>query len=295
MLENSYLLLGLAAAMLYAVAASSIKTATERGVSSLKVTLLANLATAAAFLVFVPWRSEQWLPAAWWPSLIVGGLFFAGQLFTVLALKVGHASIATPVLGSKVVMVALLLAVGFAAPVSLNVWIAAAMSSLGIMILAWPDRHLGLRQMLPGIALSLLAAFCFGLFDILTQFWSRLPGMSFGLLMPPAIVFATLASAIVIMLIEPGMPTAPRAARLHLVTGVGLLAGQAMIFVSAIGYFGDAAGLNVTYSSRGIWSVLLVGMFSMHFSIHERLHRGLLIRRLIGATLIAAAVLLIFM
>lgn len=294
MVDNAYLLFGLAAAMLYAVAASALKTATERGMSSLKITLLANLATAGAFLMFVPWGGERLLPPIWWPSLIVGGLFFLGQLFTILALQCGHASIATPILGSKVVIVALLLAAGFSYPVGLNIWTGAVLTTVGILVLAWPNAHLSMRQVLPAAGLSMLAAFSFGLFDILTQFWSRLPGLTFGLLMPAAMVVAALTSAGFIMLLEPQMPRVPSAARRHLALGIGLMVSQALILIGAIGHFGDAAGLNVVYGSRGIWSVMTVWLFGVHFSADERLSPRTVVRRMAGATLIAAAVLLVF-
>ena len=54
MFEKAYLLMGLAAAVLYAVAASSLKAASDRGMRSLQTTLVANIATAAAFLANNP-------------------------------------------------------------------------------------------------------------------------------------------------------------------------------------------------------------------------------------------------
>jgi hypothetical protein len=81
-----------------------------------------------------------------------------------------------------------------------------------------------------------------------------------------------------------------------LALGVGLLALQSLILISAIGYFSDAAGLNVVYSSRGVWSVLVVWLVGHWFSVHERIHSGgLLARRLVAASLIAGAVALVFL
>ena len=44
----------------------------------------------------------------WWQPVVAGALFFAGQVFTLLALTTGDVSVATPVLGLKIVLVALL-------------------------------------------------------------------------------------------------------------------------------------------------------------------------------------------
>jgi EamA domain-containing membrane protein RarD len=154
----------------------------------------------------------------------------------------------------------------------------------------------------------LLSALSFGVFDVLTQLWSNLPGSSFGRVLPWSIMFAAVITAVVIVALDrrpnrsdvPRERTRffagiPRGARLYLALGVGLLALQSLILIASIGYFNDAAGLNVAYSSRGVWSVLVVWLVGHWFSAHERIHAGaLLARRLIAASLIAAAVALVF-
>lgn len=292
MFEKAYLLFGLLAAMLYATSASALKGATERGVSSLQTMMLMNVATAIAFLTFVPWNEPTILPAQWWPPVLIGVLFFLGQLFVVLSLKHGHASITTPSMGSKVVLVALFLAFGFGRAMGLNVWAAAVLTSAGIAVLAWPGEHLPLRQVFPAVTLSVLSAASFAMFDILTQIWT--PSLTFGRLMPASIIIATVISGIFIAAIDRRMPHFPPSSRIFLSLGVVLMALQSTILIRAIGKFGDAAGLNVVYGSRGVWSVLLVWLFGRHFSQHERLPRAVFMRRLAGAILIGAAVLMVF-
>lgn len=293
-LGNAHLLFGLLAAMLYAFAAPCLKLATERGVSSLQTTLLANVAAAMFFTIaFLPWTGPRLVPEVWWPSLVVGALFFLGQIFTILALKHGHASIATPALGSKVVIVALLVTCLFHTSLHPNVLIAAIITSAGIVVLAYPSEHFPWAKIVPAVAFSLLAAASFGMFDVLTQRWS--PWLSFGLLMPWALMFSTIVTIPFILSINRRWPRIPGEARLHLALGVGLLTLQSMIFVWAIAYFRDAAGLNVVYGSRGVWSVVIVWLLGHWFSQHERFHtRKQVIMRLVGATLIAIAVGLVF-
>lgn len=306
MVEKSYLLMGLLAAVFYAFAASSLKAAADRGVRSMQSALLANLAIAVAFLAFVPWREPTFTPPEWWRAVAVGTLIFTGQLFTMLALRRGHASIATPTMGSKVVLVALVLSV-FHRAVPANVWMAAGLVTVGIVILAWPTEHLPWRRIVPAVGFAMLAALSFGTFDVLTQIWSLLPGYTFGRLIPWAMVFAAGITAAMDVAMDrrprrTGVPRqrrrmfdVPREARGFLALGVFLLTLQSLVLIGSIGYFHDAAGLNVVYGSRGVMSVLIVWLVGHWFSQHERIHsRGLLARRLTAAGLIGAAVCLVF-
>jgi uncharacterized membrane protein len=293
-MENAYLLFGLLSAVLYAIAASSLKAAADRGTRTLQTTLLANVGCAIAFMVFMPWGEGDFFPSAWWPSMIVGALFFGGQWFAVLALAKGHASIATPALGSKVVLVALILAFGFGKELSLNVWVAAFLTSIALGVLAFSPKGVGHGgAIISTIFYSILAAACYALFDVLTQVWS--PVYGFGRLMPWAMVFSALLTAPVVLAIDRRVPRLAPSAWRYVLLGVALLVGQSMILIWAIGYYGDAAGINVVYGSRGIWSVLLVWSAGHLFTRQEHFsHRSMIIARLTGAVLIMAAVVLVF-
>lgn len=287
-----YLLFALASAMLYAVAASSLRAAAERGARTLHTALLANIVTALGFLAFLPWREGNVFPEAWWPSIVVGLLFFAGQWLAVLSLAKGHASIATPALGSKVVLVALILAFCFHRQLSINVWIAAVLTSLGFAVLAF-SRHGGVKGIGLTLVLSVLAALSFAFFDVLTQVWS--PWLTFGRLIPWAVISGTIISVPPILIADRQWPRLTRGGGWFLAAGVGLMALQSLILIWSIAAFHDAAGANVVYGSRGIWSVLLVWLFGRYFSRQERLTSGAMVtQRLAGAVLIAAAVLLVF-
>jgi drug/metabolite transporter (DMT)-like permease len=258
-------------------------------------TIYANLTTAIVFLVFVPWGSESILPAKWTPSLALAGWFICGQFLTVFALKSGHASVSTPAMGSKVVMVALL-AFALGGSVGINIWIGAVLTTIGIVVLAWPTEHLPLRPALKGIILSVLAAFCYAMFDTLTQRYSQQPGLSFGQILPPAMIIASVVSSVIVLMITRQRPRIVKGTGKHLLVGVLLMSIQSVLIISSIGYFGEAARMNVVYGSRGVWSVLLVWMLGHYFShteTRQHLPRIVFVRRLVGATLIGAAVVLV--
>jgi hypothetical protein len=69
---------------------------------------------------------------------------------------------------------------------------------------------------------------------------------------------------------------------------------QSIIFVSLVAAKGHAASINVVYSSRGLWTVILVWWLG-HW-VHSReqhLDEGVLGWRLAGATTMIAAIALV--
>jgi hypothetical protein len=72
------------------------------------------------------------------------------------------------------------------------------------------------------------------------------------------------------------------------------MAVQALMFVFALSKFGRATALNIAYSSRGVWSVVLVWAVGHWFKNVERDagHR-VMMTRLGGAALVLIAVVLV--
>jgi drug/metabolite transporter (DMT)-like permease len=198
MFEKWYLLLALAAAILYAISASSLKAAADRGSRTLSTTLIANIATAIGFLAFVPW-GDGIFPSSWWPSLTIGGLFFGGQWSVIIALERGDASLATPAMGSKAVLVALILATCFGRELHLRIWIAVLLTSVGLAIFAFSPRLSKHGSVALTLIFSACAAACFAMFDVMTQIYS--PTIGFGRLMPWAMVFAALITVAPVLLL----------------------------------------------------------------------------------------------
>jgi hypothetical protein len=66
-----------------------------------------------------------------------------------------------------------------------------------------------------------------------------------------------------------------------------------VIFVSTIARWGQVAVSNVAYSSRGLWSIVLVWLASRWLGGRERVEGRLLAWRLAGAALMISAVTLV--
>jgi drug/metabolite transporter (DMT)-like permease len=105
------LLLPLASSVVYVVAALFLKRAAEAGASVWRTTRICNVFAA---IFFAPlWLLGGNIPdgPGWWQPAVVALMFLVGQMFTVLALRSGDVSVTTPVLGLKVVLVAVFITV----------------------------------------------------------------------------------------------------------------------------------------------------------------------------------------
>ena len=130
-----HLLLPLISGIVYVVGALLLKRASDLGSDVWRTTRIINYATAA---VAVPlWLLGGTIPSSslWWQPPAAATLFFAGQIFTLLALNTGDVSVATPVLGLKILLVALLSTVLIGDPIGARLWTAAGLSSIAIALL----------------------------------------------------------------------------------------------------------------------------------------------------------------
>ena len=75
----------------------------------------------------------------------------------------------------------------------------------------------------------------------------------------------------------------------------GLLMGvQALTIVYAIAAFGRATEMNVIYASRGLWSVIAVWLVGHWLHSQEQaLGKAVLRRRLLGASLLMVAIVIV--
>lgn len=291
MSDRWYLIFPLASAVLYSLGAYALKGAQRRGVTSAQAAFWTNIVTAVCFMaIFYPWSDPLAGPASWWHVFAVGLMFYLGQITTILSFEKGGVSITTPMLGSKVLMVALMVAVFLSEPLGWQTWVAAVLTTTGVVLLArsggeqTTGEHIGW-----GLLLATLAAASFAGFDVMVQAWS--PGDGFDRLLPPAMVVAAVMSFSLPMFSKGPFFTIPSGVLRPLSAGAILLTVQALILIWSIGRFGDAAGANVVYGSRGVWGVLIVAVLGRWYhSVEVMGTRAVLAKRLVGALVIAAAI-----
>lgn len=281
------------AALIFALSSLCFKRAFVEGVSPARSLVQTNVAMGLLFLPCLWFDQQPFNPALLgWP-ILAGGLFFLGQCCNFAALRLGDVSLVTPILGSKVVLVALCSRWIFDFPLTHAHWVAAALTTLGVFVLGATDLR-GRRRIGLSTALAVLCSLCFALVDTVIQRGSR----EFGPFNFLSALFATLAlcSAALWPWLGRGRVAAPRAGQSWLMWAIALTAAQGLLMTLSIGIWHDATGVNVVYSLRGVWGVVLVGLMGRWFGNTERhdAGKGTLWYRFLGAGLILLAVVLTF-
>ncbi len=285
------IILPLCSALLYAVAALLLKRALDTGAGPWRAAFVSNM---AMMLVQQPFWLLATKPFAWTgvaQAALAGSAFFAGQFFTFLALNRGDVSVATPVLGTKVIFVAALTVLLVGDRLRASWWIAVVLTALGTVLLGWQPR-VHPRHVALSIGCGLGAAFSFSLTDILVQKWA--PRWGFGNFAPT--MFATLGvlSLAYVPFFSKRLRDMPAKTWRWLAPGALLLAVQALGVVFAIASYGHATVVNIAYNSRGMWSIVLVWTVGHWFRNAEREQgHGVMGLRLAAASMLVAAIVLV--
>jgi len=276
--------------IVFAVGLLWIKQANQRGASPAAVTLVTN---AFAGIAFTPlWLAGGTLQPApmWWQPAVVGSLYLLGQIFTFLALERGDVSVAAPLLSIKVLLVAILLTWMDGADHPWSLWTSACLATAGIAIIQRSQPSTASGRMLPSVVYALLAAGCYALFDVVVQRWARTWGT--GRLLPIGFWMSGLVSLVAWPWLSRGDFSRPDIRR-PLLLGCFLFAIQSLSIGASIGLYGDAARINIVYSLRGLWGVVLAWALSRWMATNESQYRSSVMAwRLAGAFLLTLAIIL---
>lgn len=287
------LLIPLACACLYVVAALAFKRAAELGVGVWRTTFVANWTVCLAFLPFWLWSGRpvvDW--TLYWQPAVTAGLFVVGQASIFLALKHGDVTVTTPVMGSKVIMVALFTTMLRAGDMPLRWWIGAALSAIAVLLLHLGKGVGGHRRVGLTVTLAWFSASSYGLGDVLIQKWS--PGWGFAAFGPAMFGWVGLYSLALIPAFSAPLRAMNGQAWRWVGFGSVIMAMNNAGIVLAIGVWGGATAVNIVYSARGLVSVLVVWAIGHWFSSQERhLEAGVLWSRLAGGALMLGAIVLV--
>lgn len=287
----AYLFLPLASSLVYVGAVLLLKRAAAYGVGVWRTAFVSNLAMGVFFAPLWLLGGAGRPVAELWQPATAGVLFFIGQIFTFKALQSGDVSVATPVLGVKVVLVAFFSVVLLTEPVPLKWWIAAGLSTMAIVLLNRADRRPH-RKVGRTVVEAALSAACFAATDVLVQKWA--PAWGVGRFLPLMFLAVAALSAGFVPFFSAPLRAVPRAGWPWLLGGSVALAAQAANMAITLGVFGDATAVNIVYASRGLWSVLAVWLVGHWFSNDEQMLGGAVLRsRLMGAGLMLVAIALV--
>lgn len=280
------------AAIGYAIAAILSKQALARGAGVLRLSFVINWLFVLVFATLL-WGHEGSIP---WGKLhhpiITGFLFFLGQVFTFTAIRFGDVSLQTPVMGTKAVFAVILAALLGTEMVTLPMALAAVVSMLGIGCLGFSGD--GVERVGRTLCLALLSSFFFAGSDTMVGFFAS----DFGV--PMFLFLAILANALFSLGLVPffreSFREMPRIAWPWILAasfGMGL---QALLLNYTLATYQNVAAVNVIYTTRGLWSVLL-GAIAVRIlsSAGPRVApRRVFMLRLAGAILMTLAIAILF-
>ncbi len=284
-----HLLLPLLASLLFVVGLIFVKQVSRAGISPWTITFVSN--QWAAILFSILWlfggSGQPW--SLLWQPAVVACLYILGLTFTFSAVENGDVSLATPIFGVKVVLVAVLLTFVASQQLSANLWYAACLASLGIGLIQWTGAAHHHRVAMT-VSLAIAAAVSFATFDVLVQRWA--PAWGAGRFLPIVYWMAAVLSLGFLPHVQWHAIT-DRKLRPAVLAGTILIALQAICIVLTLSVFGDATRVNVVYALRGLWGVLFAWAAAHWWGGSEaELPRQTMLLRLGGAGLLTAAVIL---
>jgi drug/metabolite transporter (DMT)-like permease len=263
---------------------------------------VANWATgiAASLLFFLPGTPLTWSHTL--QACEAGISFFLGQVCIFAAIWRGDVSVTTPVLGTKVMLVAFLTGLLLGESIPLQWWFAVFLTAMATALLGWKPKSAALRMSenpeagknaALSMRLAFLAAGFYALADVLTQKWA--PAVGFSRFVPVMFLANAVASLGLLPFFGYRLTGLPASTWRWLLPGGLLIAVQLLGFALTLAHYGHATLINVVYSSRGLWTVLLVWGIGHWFENRESKEMGnfVMAQRLCGSGLICAAIWLI--
>ncbi len=283
-----YLLYPLAAAIVYSLGSIFIKRALKEGATMDQSFHLTNLILGVLFLplLFLEKETINWAES--WKVILMGASFFVGTWLTFVGLKRGDVSLVTPIMGTKVVFVAIALVAIMDRSPSMALWIASLLTAVGILVMGWGDIKGG-KALFFTIFITLCAAALFGICDVLVSWWSA----DFGAMTFLALGALGVTLGTVVMWICQGRPSlsVPRPGRLWAWGGGVCIGIQAIAMGLSLSFIDDATGINVIYASRGLWVIVLVVVLGSWLGNREHKKQGLaFLWRVAGTVLLTSAV-----
>ena len=288
-----HLLIPLACAFTYVLAALAFKRAAELGVGVWRTTFVANWTAGLAFLpLWLAAGRPMAEPALYWQPALAAGFFLLGQSCMFLALKHGDVTVTTPVMGTKVIMVALFTVLLSAGEMPLRWWIGAGLSAAAVLLLHLGPRSERHHHVGRTVLLAWLSASSYGLGDVCIQKWAR--GWGAAAFAPAMFGWVAVYSLALIPAFRAPLRAMDATAWRWVGAGSVLMAVNNAGIVLAIGIWGGAAAVNIVYSARGLVSIVVVWAVGHWFHSQERhLGPGVLRARLVGAGLMLAAIVLV--
>lgn len=281
------------AGLLYTIAALFSKHAINVGAGAMRITFIANFIAVIIFLPLLLLDTQILDPSLWWAPVVSGIANFAGMSLTFATIRVGDISIQTPLMGSKILIVAVLVTLIYSTPVPTPWWIAAFVAVVAIALLGKSrSANSDPTVILKTIILALLSSLSFAICDVFMGMEAEAFGEVMYLLI--MISITAIASLAFLPFFRGGLTQIPKEAWRWIILGSVIMGLEELILYGAIAFYGNPTAMNILYSSRGIWSIFLIWTVGHWFKNTEK-HAGgaMMRRRLIGAALLLVAIIIV--
>ncbi len=285
--------LAFGAALLSAIGALFTKRAFQGGLGAYYGILVGNwifllIISPTWFLLSPEVSIKQW----WWLPIVTGVVLTAGVYTNYFALHRGDVSVATPLLGLKTFFVAAISALVLRDQIPIAWWIASLLCMGALALFAYKNPQHSSSNARDTILLSILSAFCFALIDILIQEYAQRFGFFHLMVLAQLVVCGF--STVLVLFLKPSRGTLNRETISWLAIGTLFIASGFMVLSGTIAYYKTATALNVIFSIRGLFSVILVWTIGPLLDNQERKAGSrVLMFRLVGAGLLLLAILLL--
>jgi drug/metabolite transporter (DMT)-like permease len=282
---------------IYAAGAIFAKQALNRGCGLWHTNFFSNVAIGVLGAPLWFFVEPVVAKGAWSLAIYAGVAFLIAQVFIFLAYARSDPSITTPLVGTKVLWVALVSAVVFAKSLSSRWWWAAGLAVLGIFLVTWqPNEGRKFRGSILGASLSIVAAVFFGSSDVLLAHAAQhVGGIGALAMLSSEVGLFTLAIYPVIFGKKIWIIPADKG-RSWLALGLGLLTLEAVVLRSTIAISEEAVAANILYSARCMWGVLLTWWMSRFLNLSEsKMKPSAMLLRLLGAVMLSIAILIVLL
>lgn len=248
------------------------------------------LGTVSVGLAAFLWPENMPSIKAFGPSLLGTAMFYlAAQACFFLALRKTEASRLSPMLGSKIIILAIISVLFFDDTFTSLQWTAIAFSFIAAIMLT------GAGSRVPVIAIVLISATCLGycLSDINIKI--LIPHFEPEMAKIPASIFSTalyfIVCGIVSLIMLLCMRKTPKAMWKDAIPFSVLWFTAMLCLFGCFGTVGIVFG-NILQSTRGIISVVLAAFVSMmgYHGLEQKVSRWILVKRIFAAALMTAAV-----
>ncbi len=282
----------LIAAMLYAASFIMTKRASGEGVGVPALCFFCNISMFFFYFpaMLISGRPEgagfEWLP------VFCGALYFLGQVFTFASIYVGDVTLMNPLMGAKVIFVTLFAWLMLSARLPFEWVCGSVLTAVAIFVMGF-SKSAFTKRTLYTVIFALLACASYALIDVFLQENAQRIGVFYflGVMNLTVIAFslvllpATLKNIMKVRRVSPWK---------WMFLGLLFIAAQDALFSLSVALSeGGAVAANILYATRGIWAVLMVIAFGRYFGNRETEDKSLALRRLAGAGLLFASVVMV--